>query len=211
MQRRSFVPGAVVLVVLLTAACGSSPAAASPPKPVLSAADRAEVAALEARPLHLPTLLPDGTCRPDDTDPTSGQYGIDPVFLHGGPHYATPFGDYNDVGALTHVGMVGPVLIRAHDLKVANHPVVFLSSYVEAPLFVHGPMLGADPRFGPQYTELVIDTAYKTATVTTLSSGSYYEWGWRQGIAAGWSGCIGFQVDGPGFSFDINVNDPAHD
>lgn len=211
MLRRLLVPAALLLVVLVTAACGSQPAAVSSTKPVLSAADKAEVKALEARPLKLPALLPDGTCRPDEANPTTGMYGRAPVFLRGGDHFSSAYGDYVDAGALTREGMVGPILVRGEDLKVANHLLVFVSRYVAAPLFVDGPQLGVDPQFGALYPELVIDTAYKSPAVVALDGGNYYGWGWRQGIAAGWSGCIGFQLDGPGFSFSFNGHDPTKD
>ena len=207
MLRRFLAITAQVLVMGLTAACGSSPAAGSPPNPTLSASDAAEVAALEARPLHMPALMANGDCPPDSLD-SNGEYGQDPVYVHGGPHTASTYGDYFDVSALTHEDMVGPVVIRGTDLKVANHPVVFVSRYVSPPLFVAGPQLGTDSKFGPQYTALVIDTAFKSRALSTLAGGTYDQWTWRQGIATGWSGCVGFQVDGPGFSFTINVNDP---
>lgn len=58
---------------------GSSEAMASPSKPAFSADDKAEAVVLEARPLKLPGLIPDRTCRPHDSSPTTGMYGIDPV------------------------------------------------------------------------------------------------------------------------------------
>ena len=196
----------MLAVITLTTGCGSSSTT-----PDLSAAARTEVAALEARPLKLPTLLPNGQCRPDDISPTTAMYGRDPVFIHGGEHFSSAFGDYVDAGALTREGMVGPILVRGQDLKISNHPLVFVSRFVSPPVFVAGAQVGVDPDFGPLYTELVIDTAYKGRSVVALDSGNYYDWGWRQGIATGWSGCIGFQVDTPGFSFSFNGHDTTRD
>jgi hypothetical protein len=210
--RRTLEPGAVLFVMMLASACGSAPSSALPPsspKPVLSAADKVELTALEARPLKLPSLLPDGECRPDQIDPATDMYGSDPVFIHGGDHFSSTYGAYVDAGAYIREGMVGPVLFRGRDLKVPDHPLVFLSRYVKPPVFIAGAQLGADPLFGPQYTELVIDTSYKGPPSVVLNGGKYYDWGWRQGIGAGWSGCIGFQLDAPGFSISFNGYDPS--
>jgi len=136
-------------------------------------------------------------------------YGSDQLYIHGGEHSASPYGAYVDAGALIREGMVGPVLVRGQDLKVADHPLVFLSRYVKAPVFVAGAQLGVDPEFGPQYTELIIDTSHKGPSVVLIDGGRYYDWGWRQGIGAGWSGCIGFQVDTPAFSLKFNGYDPS--
>src|SRR5947209_6612156 len=124
------IPMGLLLMMMWASACGSTPSAASSPsspKPRLSAPDEAALIALEARPLTLPTLLPDGSCRPDQSDPTTGMYGSEPVFIHGGDHFASAYGAYVDAGALVRDRIVGPVLVRGHDLKVPNHPLVFLS------------------------------------------------------------------------------------
>ena len=120
--------------------------------------------------------------------------------LAGGSHTPNSFGDYYDVSADTKQGLRGPVLIRARDLKVANHPVVFVSDWGVGPIF------GTDPEFGPQYTELALDTSHPPASVYPLNNQQYVEWNWRQGVAKGWTGCVGFQIDGKNFSEDINVN-----
>ena len=169
----------------------------------MTAADKAELAQLEARPLKLPALLKDGVCPPDGTDPTTGLYGTDPVYAAGGPHSATSFGDYFDVSGITKPGLVGPVLLRGRDLKVADHPLVFLGPWAV------GAVYGTDGTFGPQYTELALDTAHPPAATYFVKDANYVQWFWRQGIAKGWSGCVGFQFDGPTFSDDFLANVPT--
>ncbi len=203
---------AFVIVVLLVAACGASSVAARPspsPSPTLSAADRAVLTQLEARPLTLPTLLAGGKCRPDGLSPTTGLYGQDPAYAQGGPHTASSFGDYFDVSAATKPGLAGPLLLRGADLKVANHPVVFLNSINSTKgVYAIGSVFGTDPSFGPQYTDLAIDTSVQNPNLVPVNGASYLEWFWRQGIARGWSYCVGFQIDGPTFSEDFVANVP---
>ena len=193
------------LLVAMTLGCGSSSvgtnASPSPAaSPTMTTSDKAELAQLESRPLKLPTLLKGGVCRPDQQNVATGLWGADPVYLAGGSHTPNSFGDYYDVSADTKQGLRGPVLIRARDLKVANHPVVFVSDWGVGPIF------GTDPDFGPQYTELALDTSHPPASVYPLNNQQYVEWSWRQGVAKGWTGCVGFQIDGKNFSEDINVN-----
>jgi hypothetical protein len=208
--RRVVVVVAQVVLLGVVVGCGSSSTAATAsPTPTLSASDKTALGELESRPLKLPSLLPDGTCRPDEADPTTGRWGSDPVFLVGGQHVASPYGDYYDVSAWTKVGLAGPVLLRGQDLKVHAHPVVFVSRYAVAPIFTAGPVYGTDASFGPQYTELVLDTRYTPDAPLTVNGSNYVVWAWRQGIGKGWTGCIGFQIDAPGFSRSINVNVPT--
>jgi hypothetical protein len=207
MAHRALLLALQVLLVAVVVSCGESPAAARPtpsprPSPTMTAADKAELAQLEARPLKLPTLLPGGVCQADGVDPSTGLYGADPVYAVGGPHSSSSFGDYFDVSAITKPGLVGPVLLRGRDLKVADHPIVFLGPNSA------GPVYGTDPAMGTQYTELALDTAHPPNTVYPVAGTNYYQWFWRQGIAKGWSYCVGFQIDGPTFSEVFNANVP---
>jgi hypothetical protein len=204
--------GALVILMLMAAACGTSSVAARPspsPSPTLSAADQAELTQLEARPLKYPTLLAGGKCRPDGVSATTGMYGQDPAYAQGGPHTASSFGDYFDVSVETRPGLEGPLLLRGADLKVANHPVVFLNSINSSRgVYAFGPVFGTDPSFGAQYTLLAIDTSVQNLNLVPINGGSYLEWFWRQGIGRGWSYCVGFQIDGPTFSEDFVANVP---
>ena len=168
----------------------------------MTAADKAQLAQLEARPLKVPALLKGGVCPPDATDPATGLYGADPVYVAPGPHSTTSFGDYYDVSAITKPGLLGPVLLRSHDLKVADHPLVFLGPYGV------GPVYGTDASLGTQHPELALDTAHPPTSTYFIAGTTYVQWFWRQGIAMGWSGCVGFQIDGPTFSEDLVANVP---
>jgi hypothetical protein len=161
----------------------------------MSAADKAQLARLEARPLKLPALLKGGQCPADRADPTTGLYGADPVYAAGGQHSTTSFGDYFDVSAMTKPGLVGPVLLRGRDLQTPDHPLVFVGPYAI------GPVYGTDPNYGEQYTELALDVAHPTKATYLVKDANYHQWFWRQGIATGWN-CVGFQFDGPTFSVD---------
>jgi hypothetical protein len=213
LEVKSLAPrAALVILAVMAAACGSSSVASRPspsPSPTLSAADQAALTQLEARPLKLPTLLAGGKCRPDGVSPTTGLYGQDPAYAQGGPHTASSFGDYFDVSAVTKPGLVGPLLLRGADLKVANHPVVFLNSTKSSQgVYAIGSVYGTDPSFGAQYTDLAIDTSVQNPTALPVNGASYVEWFWRQGIGRGWSYCVGFQIDGPTFSEDFVANTP---
>ena len=206
MARRALHLALQALLVGVIVSCGGSPVTApSPsasPSPTMTAADKAQLAQLEARPLKLPALLKGGVCPPDGADSTTGLYGADPVYVAPGPHSTTSFGDYYDVSAITKPGLHGPVLLRAHDLKVADHPLVFIGPYAV------GPVYGTDASYGNLYTELALDIAHPPASTYLIKDTQYFQWYWRQGIAKGWSGCVGFQLDGPTFSEDLVANVP---
>ncbi len=203
---------ALVILLVMAAACGTSSVAARPspsPSPSLSAADQVVLTQLEGRPLTFPKLLAGGKCPRDGVSPTTGLYGQDPAYAQGGPHTASSFGDYFDVSAATKPGLAGPLLLRGSDLKVANHPVVFLNSINSTHgVYAIGSVFGTDPSFGPQYTDLAIDTRVPNTNAVPVNGASYVEWFWRQGIARGWSYCVGFQIDGPTFSEDFVANVP---
>jgi hypothetical protein len=207
LARRTIVLALQVLLVVAVVGCGGSSTAAHStaapsPSPTMTTADRATLTTLEARPLKLPALLAGGICAPDGMNASTSLFGADPVYVEGGPHTASSFGDYFDVSAKTKPGLAGPVLVRGQDLKVANHPIVFIGPYGA------GAVYGTDPKNGTQYVELALDTAHPPQVTYNINGTAYVEWDWRQGIATGWSGCVGFQIDGPGFTEDINVNQP---
>lgn len=202
-----------VLLVLVTLACGqqsgasqsptvpqASPTPSATASPAMSPADAAELAKLEARPMRVPLLRAGQACHKDTLNPLTNLWGAAPVYLVGGPHTHTSWGDFYDVSAMTKPGLVGPVLLRGRDLKVPNHPVVFLGPYATGKVF------DTEPTFGPLYPNLAFDTAHPPRLTYDVNGTNYIEWGWRQGIASGWTGCISFQVDGPSFTEVIAVN-----
>ena len=174
-----------------------SPSASS----TMTAADRATLAQLEARPLHPPALLAGGACPADQADPVTGNYGNPTVYVAGGPYTFDRWGDFYDVSAYTAPTLRGPVLFRGTDIKSPNHPVVFQGEYATGPVF-------ATDGTVQLHAELVLDTTHPVALTWDVNGTQYIDWGWRQGEKAGWAGCVYFQVDGAGFTIGILVNQP---
>jgi hypothetical protein len=210
------VSGFQVLLVLVTLACGqqsvasqsptvpkASPTPSATASPAMGAADMAELAKLEARPMRVPLLRAGQACHKDTMNTFTNLWGVAPVYVMGGPHTHTSWGDFYDVSAFTKPGLVGPVLLRGRDLKVPNHPIVFIGPYATGKVF------DTEPTFGPLYTDLAFDTAHPPSLTYDVNGTNYIEWEWRQGIASGWTGCISFQVDGPSFTEVIAVNVPT--
>ena len=152
---------------------------------------------LEARPITLPTVQSAGQC-PESATATSPRYpyGTGPVYADGGPETGTDWGHYWDVIWYAAPNLKGPVLIRGRDLITTDRRVVFVGP------FAAGPVIGTEPNMGEQHTELVLD-AGKPPTHDT--SNRYSAWHIRQGMSNGWVGCVGFQIDGPGFSETITT------
>jgi hypothetical protein len=211
--RRPVLLNLQALVVLVAVSCGQPSASSQTPtatqptptpsaSPTMTSADMAQLVQLEARPLKLPALRPGAACPPDGTNASTGLFGNGPVYAQGGPHTANAYGDYYDVSAMTPPGIRGPILARGRDLKVSNHPIVFLGPYAV------GNVYGTDPDLGAQYLYLALDTAHPPVNAPYPINGTdYVQWFWRQGIAKGWTGCVGFQFDGPTFTevFIANV------
>jgi hypothetical protein len=181
----------------------ATPSASPSASPTMTPADAAELVKLEARPMKAPLLRAGQPCHKDTMNPDTNLWGIAPVYVMGGVHTHTAWGDFYDVSAMTKPGLVGPVLLRGRDLKVPNHPVVFIGPYATGKVFA------TEPTFGPLYTDLAFDTAHPPSQTYLVNGTNYVEWVWRQGIASGWTGCISFQVDGPTFSEVIAVNVPT--
>jgi len=156
------------------------------------------LADLEARPITLPTLKAGDTC---PTSARSGQpnpgenlfdYGTGPVYANGGPETQTSWGYYFDVTWVTDANLTGPVLVRGRDL-MSNRILVFVGAY-SAGAVVGTDTGAASPQV--QRAELVLDPKHPHSRVT----GGYGYFPVRQGVASGWVGCYGFQIDGPTFS-----------
>jgi hypothetical protein len=136
-------------------------------------------------------------------DPSTGLWGAAPVYVAGGVHTHTSWGDFYDVSGMTKPGLAGPILLRGRDLKAASHPIVFIGPYATGRVFA------SEPTFGPLYVDLAFDTAHPPIATYPVDGTNYVLWTWRQGIATGWTGCISFQVDGPSFTEIIAVNVPT--
>jgi len=130
---------AFACLALVLLACGSaggsttaktpepSPSASARPMPTLSAADLAEVAQLEKRPLKTPKPASDGQCHqgpftPDIVPYANGNdesevYGAGPVYGAGSPPIASGRFLYYAVTYFTAPSVHGAVLVRIHDLS----------------------------------------------------------------------------------------------
>ena len=166
---------------------GISPAGGVPPG----------VAQLEARPLTLPTLAAGAQCPVHLGSNTRGfDYGDGPVYAMGSDAPTpTNWGNYWDVEWFVDITVKGPVLVRGRDLR-SNASVVFVGNHSA------GRIVGTDSSLGhafDQREELVLDPAINADVMAGGAPG----WKVRQGMFAAWTGCVGFQIDGEGFSEKI--------
>jgi hypothetical protein len=174
--------------------------------------DPVQLAALEARPLHVPVVSPDAIC-PAGPNASASAAASFPEPIHGwalqgfisgeGPVYATnsagggpesAWGSYRDVIWVTEPQVTGLVLIRGLDAENHQVPVVYVGQYAA------GAVLGTDTVNGTrvlQRAELVLDAGHHPATSGKSKWGIYDV---RAGIPNTMSNCHAFQIDGEGFS-----------
>ena len=150
--------------------------------------DPTAVAQLLARPLHLQHVATETNC-PDGPYAAADKtyYGTGPVYGFGGTSVSTAWGTYWSVGLLVDKGTKGPIVFRGEDI-VLGWPLVFLGPYQNGPLYGHDTLNGKTVN---QYTALALDTTHPPRN---------WVWQFQQGFKHYWSGCVGFQVDGPDFS-----------
>jgi hypothetical protein len=150
------------------------------------------LAALEAKPLNLPTLKAGDTCPVSPGNTVGFDYGTGPAYVMGGPESLSPWGYYFDVTWITAPDISGPVLVRGRDL-MSNRIVVFVGAYSA------GAAVGTDTQSGSRFsqrTELLLDAGHPHSR----GSNGYGEFPVHQGLSTGWVGCVGFQIDGPDFT-----------
>lgn len=155
------------------------------------------LAQLEAKPLTLPVLKAGDACPASPGNTLGFDFGAGPVYALGGPESLSPWGYYFDVTWITAPDLTGPVLIRGRDL-MSNRNVVFVGGYTA------GAVVGTDTQSGSKITqrgEILLDAAHPHSR----GSNGYGEFQVRQGLAAGWVGCVGFQIDGPDFTETITA------
>jgi hypothetical protein len=161
------------------------------PSPAGPASNETEVARLQARPLILPSVPPGGAC-PILNNTVTGITEV-PISVNGaGVTTTTNWGDYFDPTYVVPRTIKGIVLIRIRDLKTGQAGV-FVGPYAA------GDVVGTDTIDGKTVDHhgfAALDMNHPPAR----SSSSNGYWDIRQGWAAGWSGCWGFQLDGPDFS-----------
>jgi hypothetical protein len=150
------------------------------------------LAALEAKPLNLPTLKAGDTCPISPDNNVGFEYGTGPVYGSGGPEALTPWGYYFDVTYFTDPNLSGPVLVRGRDL-MSDRILVFVGTNSV------GAVVGTDTRAGSQVVqraELLLDAGHPHSRGTN----GYGVFPVRQGFSRGWVGCFGLQFDGPDFT-----------
>jgi hypothetical protein len=155
------------------------------------------LAALEAKPLNLPTLKAGDNCPNSPGNSAGFDFGSGPVYVNGGPEAISPWGYYFDVTYFTAPDLTGPVLVRGRDL-MSNRIVVFVGTNSA------GAVVGTDTRAGSKVTqraELVLDAGHPHSRGTN----GYGVFPVRQGLSKGWVGCVGFQVDGPDFTETVTA------
>jgi len=157
--------------------------------PRVPAAPQTALQKLEARPLHQPAVRSATEC-PHGPYGTGGDAGAGPFHMSGSAvEIPTSWGNYFHDFLFADGVVVGPILVRARDL-IHGQPVVFVGQYA------CGPVVGTDVLGGQvveQHLELVI-----------YSVTPPYAWQIEDGQPKGSTGCVGWQVDGPGFSEAIN-------
>ena len=157
--------------------------------PHVPAAPMTELQKLEARPLHQPMVRSGADC-PRGPYGSGGDAGAGPLHMSGSAvEVPTSWGTYFHDFLFADGAVDGPILVRARDL-VHGQPVVFVGQYAA------GPVVGIDTLDGQvveQHLELVIDSVTPP-----------YAWQIEDGHPKGDTGCVGWQVDGPGFSETIN-------
>ena len=152
---------------------------------------------LEARPLTLPVVGPNAVCPNHMGTNTKGfDYGDGPVYANGGPAITTPWGHLYDVQIYVQPSLAGPILIRGKDLQ-SERRVAFVTTAE------NGTIEGTDATQRPSAlrNEMVLDPTKPPVQVVVGSAlTDFGEFAVRQGLAMGWKGCFGIQLDGPTFT-----------
>jgi len=209
-RRRFSLGGGQIVAVLFLAGCSAS--ASSPqatptasPQSALNAAERAQLVALESRPLAIPQMPADGNC-PDgpqstvapfgansasDLAGTGGMaYGTGPVYAIGGPETDGQRNFYFDVTVFTDPTVHGVVLMRGQQLD-GQWRVVMVGPWAA------GAVVGTDTIGGRQLTlhsELALP-ASRPPFKTGVAPG-WGLWEVRLGIdKKDTRQCVGWQID----------------
>jgi hypothetical protein len=172
---------------------------------------QAQLNNLEERPLNYPTVAPGAPC--PTTPKTLGPYGLfigdpgDRVGIYDTEIFqSTSWGEWVELA----VGYVAPneglVLVRARDLK-ATAEVVF-ANYPLAPTGISaaGQVLGEDHALNHDL-KLRSEAVFRDLAHTPVidKQGHLPQFLMLVGLQKGSSGCIGFQIDGPGFTENLVV------
>jgi hypothetical protein len=173
---------------------------------------------LESRALNVKTIAVDAPCQTGPYNGSTGWWGGGPVYLSSprttqgvGGLTVTASGLYVEFDVMTDAIATGPVLVRAMGMRTGR-AVVFVGNYVA------GPQVGVDLVNGvssPQHAELALDPS----SPPKVRNAGYVVWPVQAGIyltadarkligapaGAGQPFCIGWQVDGAGFSENFTI------
>lgn len=164
---------------------------------------------LESLPVTLPKVASEAVCpkTPINERHPGLVAGDGPTFIEGhDPQAVTSWGNWGSVIFNYEPRVAGPVLVRARDL-VTGQDVVFASYPVGKPRLVPaGAVLGSDYVFELNATLTMrsegvladVDPAEKLVGFKALI-----------GESTGGSGCIGFQLNGPGFVNRLVIDQPT--
>ena len=184
MTRQRFALLAAALVMLLLAGVLVSARVYNNLNPT-SQVPATKVSDLLSRPLKLPTIAAGQTC--PDGPYSAGGLGNGPVFALFGTGSNSDWGSYGFVRLVADPGLNTAVIVRGKDL-VLGSPVTFLGQYGI------GPVRGSDTVDGQtfqQYDAIELDASHPPVGRM---------WSVYEGLPRGNSGCVGTQVDGPGFT-----------
>lgn len=190
-NRLVLLAAALVLVLGISVVVSARLLSARPVGQTINAGPhKTTVAELLARPLHIQRLSNVKTYADCPDGPyTANEYGVGPVYGTGGGSQDTTWGTYWSVAVRADLGTKEPIVFRGEDV-VLGWPLVFISPYGT------GPTYGTDSvgaKTVKQYTAIAFDSSTPTQGVKRW-------WMYQQGFKHGWSGCVGFQADGPDFS-----------
>jgi hypothetical protein len=176
-----------------------------------STINQTELKTLEGKPLNFPTISPGAACPTTalTLDPQLGMVvGGGPVYLGDTEVYGQgSWGYWVELGFVSTAEAPGLVLVRAKDLKSGAQ--VAFANYPIAPTAMSavGPVLGTssvvDHHDVTVRSEAVFHDPWRPRAIIGLNvspAGTDPELLVLFGMQTGTSGCIGFQVDGPGFS-----------
>jgi len=150
----------------------------------------AQVALLERRPLHLPTVSAGAICPVTGNNNSAGYvYGSGPVYADGSNGEPSAWGNFFNISWFADPRLTGPVLVRGTDLQ--GHSVVFTGTGAYGPVIANDPAQ-ASPAL---HSEFVFDAGHPK-----LRQNGYGYFLVRQGLPKDAGGCAGFQVDGPTFT-----------
>jgi hypothetical protein len=170
--------------------------------------DGSAIAALEARPLHLPTLGPGDACPIGPITSLQGvgsgeAFGDGPVIaMPIEPDHQTGWGSYGYQWLLVRRDVTGLVLVRGKDL-VSGEALVFVGT------FATGPTTGEDTdKDGfpvKQHDEGYLDASHppqdtNLPEVSFAGADRFFAWQMSVALPAGAAGCVAYQVDGADFT-----------